>query len=62
MRDSAQYGVAMFPDDHEGYAASEDIVKARAAARRKELESEEDREGDEDEEDVEVGAKEEVLV
>ena len=30
LRDSAQYGVAMFPDDHtgDGYSASEDIVKA----------------------------------
>ena len=35
LRDSAQYGVAMFPDDaQEGNSASEAIVKARAAARR----------------------------
>lgn len=48
LRDSAQYGVAMFPDDHtEGYSASEAIVKARAAARRKELEQQ-DLEDDED--------------
>jgi hypothetical protein len=50
LRDSAQYGVAMFPDDHtgDGYSASEEIIKARAAARRKELQKEKDREEEED--------------
>ncbi|KAI0685902.1 RTC4-like domain-containing protein [Cytidiella melzeri] len=42
MRESAQYGVAMFPDDNvEGTFAGESIVKKRAAARRKQLEMEE---------------------
>lgn len=42
MRESAQYGVAMFPDDHaEGLSAGERIVKKRAEARRKQLEREE---------------------
>ena len=51
LRESAQYGVAMFPDEHsgEGYSASEEIVKARAAARRKQLQKE-----DEDEEEAEL--------
>ena len=48
LRDSAQYGVAMFPDDHaEGFSASEEIIKARAAARRKVL-LKEDEEEEED--------------
>ena len=50
LRESAQYGVAMFPDDHtgDGYTVSEEIVKARAATRRREIQDEEDREEDED--------------
>ncbi|EKM49051.1 uncharacterized protein PHACADRAFT_214526 [Phanerochaete carnosa HHB-10118-sp] len=47
LRDSAQYGVAMFPDDHtEGNVASEAIVKARAAARRKEIERQDEQDED----------------
>ncbi|THH00643.1 hypothetical protein EW026_g1928 [Hermanssonia centrifuga] len=46
LRESAQYGVAMFPDDHtEGTSGStnagEQIVRERAAVRRRELEKEE---------------------
>ncbi|CAL1715163.1 unnamed protein product [Somion occarium] len=46
LRESAGYGVAMFPDDHvEGgvskVEAGEDIVRERAKARRKALEAEE---------------------
>lgn len=42
MRESAQYGVAMFPDDNaEGYSAGEVVVKKRADARRRQLELEE---------------------
>ena len=43
LRQSAEYGVAMFPDDH-GHAANEageDIVRKRARERRKLIESEE---------------------
>ncbi len=45
LRESAQYGVAMFPDDHtEGTSGStnagEQIVRERAAVRRRELEKE----------------------
>ncbi|GJE91289.1 hypothetical protein PsYK624_074380 [Phanerochaete sordida] len=47
LRDSAQYGVAMFPDDNtEGTVASEAIVKARAAARRKEIERQDEEDSD----------------
>lgn len=43
MRESAGYGVAMFPDTSEGpgVGAGEDIVLERARARRRELEEEE---------------------
>ena len=43
MRESAGYGVAMFPDTSEGLGvgAGEDIVLERARARRRELEDEE---------------------
>ena len=43
MRESAGYGVAMFPDTSEGpdVGAGEDIVLERARARRRELEDEE---------------------
>ena len=43
MRESAGYGVAMFPDTSEGpgIGAGEDIVLERARARRRELEDEE---------------------
>ncbi|CCM02591.1 uncharacterized protein FIBRA_04694 [Fibroporia radiculosa] len=45
LRESAEYGVAMFPDDHADGAdamdAAEQIVMERARARRKELEEEE---------------------
>lgn len=43
MRESAGYGVAMFPDTNEGpeVGAGEDIVLERARARRRELEDEE---------------------
>ncbi|KAH9924827.1 RTC4-like domain-containing protein [Amylocystis lapponica] len=45
LRDSAEYGVAMFPDDHTdgaaAVAAGDQIVMERAKARRKELEEEE---------------------
>ncbi len=43
MRESAGYGVAMFPDTSEGpgVGAAEDIVLERARARRRELEDEE---------------------
>ncbi|KZT21190.1 hypothetical protein NEOLEDRAFT_793259 [Neolentinus lepideus HHB14362 ss-1] len=40
LRESAQYGVAMYPGDDDT-GAGEEIVKERAAARRKELEEEE---------------------
>ena len=50
LRDSAQYGVAMFPDDaREGKSASEAIIKARAAVRREELLREEQLEADAEE-------------
>jgi hypothetical protein len=47
MRESAGYGVAMFPDTSEGpeVGAGEDIVLERARARRRELEDEERIEG-----------------
>lgn len=49
LRDSAQYGVAMFPDDaREGKSASEAIVKARAAVRRAELHREEQLEAEQE--------------
>jgi hypothetical protein len=43
MRESAGYGVAMFPDTSEGHevGAGEDIVLERARARRREIEDEE---------------------
>ncbi|KAI0955259.1 hypothetical protein AcW1_006890 [Taiwanofungus camphoratus] len=45
LRESAEYGVAMFPDDHsegtDAVDAGEQIVMERARARRKELEEEE---------------------
>src|SRR5258708_39773322 len=43
MRESAGYGVAMFPDTSEGpgFRAAEDIVRERARGRRRELEDEE---------------------
>ncbi len=48
LRESAEYAVAMFPDDH-GHAegeAGDDIVRKRAIARRKLIESEGEDEGD----------------
>ncbi|KAI0272711.1 RTC4-like domain-containing protein [Gloeopeniophorella convolvens] len=44
MRDSAAYGVAMFPDTSEGpgIGAGEDIVLERARVRRRELDAEEE--------------------
>ena len=42
LRDSAEYGVAMFPDDGaDATDAGEQIIMERARARRKELEEEE---------------------
>lgn len=45
LRESAEYGVAMFPDtggdNEEGMKAAEEVVKERARARRKQLEEEE---------------------
>lgn len=46
LRESVQYGVAMFPDasnedDEDGMGAADEIVKERARIRRKELEEEE---------------------
>ena len=43
LRDSAEYGVAMFPDDQpeEEDAEGEQIIRRRAEARRRELEAEE---------------------
>lgn len=49
LRESASYGVAMFPDDHADgtfLTAGEQIVQKRAAARRQELEKEEREEED----------------
>lgn len=41
LRDSAEYGVAMFPDDQPEGEQGEQIVRRRAKARRRELEAEE---------------------
>jgi len=56
MRESAGYGVAMFPDTSEGpgVGAGEDIVLERARARRRELEDEERMEASSYPEDSEV--------